>query len=272
MALPLIMGALGVGKAVAGAIGTENQRKAQRRAFQTMSEITPAEREYQKHLRKVAEGGDPSQNQLMNEHMNRVIGNIRQTGQANLQRAEGSIIGQGLENSIVASELRRKVDKDTMRSIAEQSRRISAQNLARQEATKRQAQDRLFQSEMQTDARKQQMQANIAQLGEPYEHKWHRLDSLLNIASAGLEGYMGAGGFDKLKWEQGKDLRESQFQEELNQYGDRLDKEIEHMGSGIAEPWLPQDQSPGYRAGYFWIPGTGYVPVGSKQHKEYLGQ
>ena len=210
MALPLIMGALGVGKAVAGAIGAENQRKAQRRAFQTMSEITPAEREYQKHLRKVAEGGDPSQNQLMNEHMNRVIGNIRQTGQANLQRAEGSIIGQGLENSIVASELRRKVDKDTMRSIAEQSRRISAQNLARQEATKRQAQDRLFQSEMQTDAREQQMKANIAQLGG-----YDRLGSLLNIASAGLEGYAGAGGFDKLKWEQGKDLRESQFQEDL---------------------------------------------------------
>ena len=187
--LPLVMGALAVGKGVADAYGKEQQRKSQRRAYQTMSEITPSEREYQDHLRKVAKGGDPFQNQMMQEQMNRVIGNIRQTGAEQLQRTEGSIIGQGMENSIVAQELRRKVDKDTMRSIAEQSRRISAENRMQQEMTKRDAQNRLFQSRMQTDARKQQMDANIAQLGG-----FNRLGALTNIASAGIQGYVGAGG------------------------------------------------------------------------------
>jgi len=192
MALPLIMGALGVAKGVTDAWGKEQQRKSQRRAYQTMSEITPSEREYQDHLRKVAQGGDPFQNQMMQEQMNRVVGNIRQTGAEQLQRTEGSIIGQGMENSIVAQELRRKVDKDTMRSIAEQSRRISAENRMQQEMTKRDAQNRLFQSTMQTDAREQQMNANIAQLGG---YDWsNRLGSLVNIASAGIEGYVGAGG------------------------------------------------------------------------------
>ena len=189
MTLPLIMGALGVAKGVTDAWGKEQQRKSQRRAYQTMSEITPSEREYQDHLRKVAKGGDPFQNQMMQEQMNRVVGNIRQTGAEQLQRTEGSIIGQGMENSIVAQELRRKVDKDTMRSIAEQSRRISAENRMQQEMTKRDAQNRLFQSRMQTDAREQQMNANIAQLGS-----FNRLGALANIATAGIQGYVGAGG------------------------------------------------------------------------------
>ena len=191
MALPpLIMAGLGVAKGIAGAYGQEQQRKAQRAGYRKMSETTESERAYQEHLRKMAEGGDPFQNQMMQEQMNRVIGNIRQTGAENLQRTEGSIIGQGMETSIVAAELRRKTSKDTMRSVAEQSRRITAENRAQQERTKRAAQERLFQSEMSTDARKQQMEANIAGLGG--YNKWATLG---NIAMSGIEGYAGAGGF-----------------------------------------------------------------------------
>ena len=210
MTLPLIMAGVGMAKAGVDAYGKEQQRKSQRRAFQKMSEVTPSEREYQKHLRSVSEGGDPFQNQMMQEQMNRVVGNIRQTGAENLQRTEGSIVGQGLENSIVASELRRKVSGDTLRSIAEQSRRISAENRVQQEATKRQAQERLMQLEMGFDSRKQQMDANIAQLGG-----YDRKGTLMNIASAGISGYTGAGG----TFGQG----DPAFARELDQYEARLE-------------------------------------------------
>ena len=189
MPLPLVMGAIAVGSGALKMRGAQRAHSNQLSAYRRMSEVTPAEREYQEHLRKISEGGDPFQNQMMREQMNRVIGNIRQTGAEQLQRTEGSIIGQGMENSIVAQELRRKVDKDTMRSIAEQSRRISAENRAQQERTKREAQDRLFQSRMQTDARKQQMDAKIAGMGE-----FDRMGALGNIALSGVQAYMGAGG------------------------------------------------------------------------------
>jgi len=187
--LPLLMGGLALGKGILDAYGQEQQRKSQRAGYRKMSETTPSERKYQEHLRKIAEGGDPFQNQMMTEQMNRVVGNIRQTGAENLQRTEGSIIGQGMENSIVAAELRRKTSRDTMRSVAEQSRRITAENRAQQEQTKRGAQERLFQSEMSTDARKQQMEANIAGLGG--YNKWATLG---NIAMSGLGAYASAGG------------------------------------------------------------------------------
>tara|TARA_Y100001938_G_scaffold151019_1_gene245162 strand:+ start:350 stop:1060 length:711 start_codon:yes stop_codon:yes gene_type:complete len=213
MALPLIMAGMAMAKGATDAYANEQRRKSQRRAFQKLSEVTPSEREYQKHLRSIAESGDPAQNQLMSERMNRVLGNIRQTGAEQLQRTQGSIIGQGLENSIVAQELRRKVDKDTMRSIAEQSRRISAENMARQEATKRQAEERLHQFNIGLDSRKQQMDANIAQLGG--NDRW---GTLANIAQSGLETYIGSGGMDLAEWERGKTLRDKQWKEELNRF------------------------------------------------------
>jgi len=185
----LLLAGLALGKGILDAYGQEQQRKSQRAGYRKMSETTESERAYQDHLRKMAEGGDPFQNQMMREQMNRVVGNIRQTGAENLQRTEGSIIGQGMENSIVAAELRRKTNKDTMRSIAEQSRRITAENRYQQEQTKRAAQERLFQSEMSTDARKQQMQANILGLGG--YNKWATLG---NIAMSGLGAYASAGG------------------------------------------------------------------------------
>ena len=190
MALPLIMGGIGLAKGISSAMSQEKQRKSQRAAYKKLSETTESEREYQKHLRSISEGGDPYQNQLMQEQMNRVMGNIRQTGAEHLQRTEGSIIGQGMESSIVASELRRKVNKDTLRNIGEQAGRISAENLARQGATKRQAEEKLMQFNIGIDSRKQQMDANIAGLGG-----YDRAGALGNIALGGLEAYAGAGGF-----------------------------------------------------------------------------
>jgi hypothetical protein len=157
-----------------------------------LSKVTPNERGYIERQRKIAEGGDQSQNQLMREQMNRVMGNIRQTGSENLQRAEGSIIGQGLEKSIVASEIRRKVQKDTLKNIGEQSRRISAENRVAQERTKREAEERMFQMQQGVDARVRgagMQSAGIrSQIQSRNERAWQQLGS---IASAGAEAYIG---------------------------------------------------------------------------------
>jgi len=179
MPLPLLMAGLSLAKSF-------GDYQGQRRGYKRMSETTPSERKYQEHLRKIAEGGDPFQNQLMTEQMNRVVGNIRQTGAENLQRTEGSIIGQGMENSIVAAELRRKTGRDTMRSVAEQSRRITAENRYQQERTKRAAEERMFQFDIGLDARKQQMGANM--------DRQSVLGSIAGAGTSALGAYTAAGG------------------------------------------------------------------------------
>jgi len=153
-----------------------------------LSKVTPNEREYMKRQRDIAEGGDPFQNQLMQEQMNRVMGNIRQTGAEHLQRAEGSIIGQGMEKSIVASDIRRKVQKHTLRNISEQSRRISAENRVAQEQTKRQAEERRFQMQQSVDQRKFQAMGMRAQMPSRGERNMQLLGSL---AQTGVEAYGG---------------------------------------------------------------------------------
>jgi len=163
-----------------------------------LSQVTPNEREYMKRQREISEGGDPFQNQLMQEQMNRTMGNIRQTGAENLQRAEGGIIGQGMETSIVASEIRRKVNKDTMRSVAEQSRRITAENRMAQERTKRQAEERMYNMQFRTDDRirgagmqSAGIRAGIQSRGE---RDWNLLGSLAQTGIDAYSGYQGAQG------------------------------------------------------------------------------
>lgn len=157
-----------------------------------LSKVTENERGYIKRQREIMEGGDPFQNQLMKEQMNRVVGNIRQTGAENLQRAEGSIIGQGMETSIVASEIRRKVNKDTMRSVAEQSRRITAENRMAQERTKRQAEERMYNMQFRTDDRIRGAGMQSAGIRAGIQSRGERNRQLIgSLAQTGLSAYQG---------------------------------------------------------------------------------
>ena len=191
MALPLwalMAGAKGI-QAIGSHISGQKQADRMGRYATDLSTVTPNERDYMKRQREIAEGGDPFQNQLMSEQMNRVVGNIRQTGAENLQRAEGSIIGQGLERSIVASEIRRKVNKDTLRNISEQSRRISAENRAQQEQTKRMAEDRLFNLQQGIDARGFQADKITAGIPSRGERNMQLLGSLAQVGVDAYSGY-----------------------------------------------------------------------------------
>jgi len=185
--LPAAAGAV---KAIGSRLGgTERANK-----LRDLANATPSEREYIKKQREIAEGGDPFQNQMMQENLNRVVGNIRQTGADAMQATEGSIIRQGMESSIVAAELRRKTADTTLRSVAEQSRRIAAENRVAQERTKREAEERLLQMQMGIDSRKRQVES---QLPSRSEMNWNLLG---NLAQAGVQ----AGGdyLDVLKREQ----------------------------------------------------------------------
>ena len=195
------------GSAIKGIIGYASGLKQRERSdaligkLKNLANYTPSEREYVKRQREIAEGGDPFQNQMMQEQMNRVVGNIRQTGAENMQRTEGSIIRQGMESSIVASELRRKTADVTLRNIAEQSRRIAAENRVAQERTKREAEEKALRMEMGVEGRQRQADIQAAQYYANRPSRLERNWNLLgNLAQAGVQ----AGGdyLDVLKREQ----------------------------------------------------------------------
>ena len=158
--------------------------------LENLANVTESERDYIKKQRQIAEGGDPFQNQMMQEQMNRVGGNIRQTGAENMQRTEGSIIRQGMESSIVAAELRRKTADTTLRNVAEQSRRIAAENRFAQERTKREAEERGFRMQMGIEARERGADREAAyirsKLPSRSEMNWGLIG---NLAGAGMQGY-----------------------------------------------------------------------------------
>ena len=135
MALPLIMAGASIVGGISKAIGGERARKSQIAGLRKLSEVTPAERAYEKRRQDIIKGGDP----LINQMGQQAIQTIRQQGQLGRQRATGQAIQQGLENSIVAQELRRKVDKDVLRSVAEQARSMAFAN----QKAKRQAEHEL---------------------------------------------------------------------------------------------------------------------------------
>ena len=157
-------------------------RSNQIAGMRRLAEVTPAERDYEKRRRDIIEKGDP----LIQQAGNKAIQTIRQQGQFNRQRATGQAIQQGLENSIVAQELRRRVDSDTLRSVAEQARSIASAN----EQAKRRAEDDLERFQLGLDDRQRSTDAQI--LGMPSAPS--RMELLGNLASTGLGAYTSAGG------------------------------------------------------------------------------
>ena len=181
MALPLIMAGASIVGGISKAIGGERARKSQIAGLRKLSEVTPAERAYEKRRQDIIKVVDP----LINQMGQQAIQTIRQQGQLGRQRATGQAIQQGLENSIVAQELRRKVDKDVLRSVAEQARSMAFAN----QKAKRQAEDELEKYRLGIDDRKRQTDSQIAQIGG-----YDRFGALTNIALGAGKAYLGAGG------------------------------------------------------------------------------
>jgi len=178
MALPLIMAGISAFKA----IGDYQSHKSQIAGMRSLKDVTPAERDYEKRRQEIMKSGDP----LITQAGNEAIGVVRQQGQFNQQRATGQAINQGLENSIVAQELRRKVDADTLRGVAKQAREMALANAQ----AKRSAENELEAFNINKDSRNRDIDSRIA--GMPSGPSAG--EQLFNIASAGVGAYVGAGG------------------------------------------------------------------------------
>ena len=100
-------------------------------ALKEASQKTDQEKEYLERLNKRRTKGALDVPKLTNQVANQAY----QAGEIAKQNVQGNIVKSGLDNSIVAQELRRKTDVDTMKSIAESSREIAMRN----EATKKSA-------------------------------------------------------------------------------------------------------------------------------------
>ena len=123
--------------------------KAKQDRMRDLSNITPAERDYVKRQRDIVSQGDPS----LQGKLNKQTSAIRQQGNFERSRVQGGLIRQGLENSIISDELRRKVDKNVMDQISEESGKIAEQN----RLAKLQAEENITNFELKRDERLRQI-------------------------------------------------------------------------------------------------------------------
>lgn len=96
----------------------------QRSALKGAGQMSKLEREYLRNLRERRETGAYDVPALTSQ----VSQQQQELGRMTQQRATGGAISRGLEKSIVTSEIKRKVDADTLRRIAEESREIALRN------------------------------------------------------------------------------------------------------------------------------------------------
>ena len=116
----LLGGILAGGKFALDAYGNWKKRDA----LEGQKKLTPEEASYKKKLTELSTKGDPNINKIRN----RRISAIRQVGSDTQQKITGDLIQSGMENSVVASELRRKAGADVMRQVAEESQKIAERN------------------------------------------------------------------------------------------------------------------------------------------------
>jgi len=203
----LVAAGLGAAKGALDAYGADQKRKANNRAIkgqigalQNLANVTPAERDYVQRRRKIMQTGDP----LVNEQFKESMGAVRQQGVFNRQRAQGQAIQQGLEGSIVAQELRRKVDKDVLDSVSQQAKAMALANAR----FKRQAEGEIEQMNLRTDARKADVKSKIAGL-QGQVQEFDRGAALAGIAMSGIGAGVGQyfgnkDAADALAWEKDK--------------------------------------------------------------------
>ena len=120
MGLGLLTGGIALAKGISGIMANNRAKRALSRA----KKMTPEEKEYKGKLQEMATKGDPNINSIRN----RQISAIRQAGSDAQQNITGDLIQSGMENSVIASELRRKAGADVMNQIATTSQQIAEKN------------------------------------------------------------------------------------------------------------------------------------------------
>tara|TARA_B110000467_G_scaffold157979_1_gene173464 strand:+ start:309 stop:896 length:588 start_codon:yes stop_codon:yes gene_type:complete len=189
------MGGIGMAKAASSAYGKEQDRKnnvnalnTKKKALENLANVTPSERRYVRKKREIAAKGDP----LLKAQSAETTQAIKQVGSDNRMASMGQSVSQGLENSVVAQELRRRVDKDTLSQVAKEARMLAAKNAK----AKQMAELDIEKMNMKTDDRRRDVNykkgmvdAEIAGVGG-----YDRWGTLANVALAGVESGVDAYG------------------------------------------------------------------------------
>jgi len=139
-----------------GFLGGNAQRKYQQRmlaqqrqrhydAYANAIKDTPEEIAYRKRLQERADLGDPD----LGKRQRMMMSPILQHGQTARAGATGLAIRQGLENSIIAHEIRNKIDKETLQSVTTMAEKIAMYN----DQYKRGFEDKLDAYQMQRSQR-----------------------------------------------------------------------------------------------------------------------
>ena len=118
----------------------DQQKAANLKAYNVAKKRTPEEMQYVQRMQKRSQQGALDVPQLQSDVSRGAWSQSRQAQ----QEQEGQMVMKGMEGSIVADELRRKTDTDTMRMISDQAQKIQMAN----EQTKLQAQGSLDQYQM----------------------------------------------------------------------------------------------------------------------------
>ena len=120
-----------VAGAVLGAYSSSQKSKADKlarnrqwNALEKAKKMTPEESKYLGRLQDRAKTGDPN----IGKMRNMVYSPIHQNAQFQHQQSQALAIRSGLENSIVADELRRRVDSDTLNKISAESEKLAMYN------------------------------------------------------------------------------------------------------------------------------------------------
>ena len=100
------------------------QRQRQYDAYANAIKDTPEEIAYRKRLEERADLGDPD----LGKRQRMMMSPILQHGQTARAGATGLAIRQGLENSIIAHEIRNKIDKQTLQSVTTMAEKIAMYN------------------------------------------------------------------------------------------------------------------------------------------------
>jgi len=163
-----------------------------RTAFSKSGEVSKLEQEIMDRQRKIAEEGDPELKKLLKEEQNRALATIRQQGADAQQRTAGHIVGTGLEGSIVARELVRQTDRDTLKSLSETARDLAIKNQRAQIEHKRRAQSSLDTMGLSIEGRKRQSLLNIAGIADPTKGFQGAAPIMGYQGAAPVMGYQGA--------------------------------------------------------------------------------
>ena len=125
------LGAMGM-QFLGGILSGSSQRKRQARllaqqrqrhfdAYSLATQETPEEVKYRNRLLERATEGDPN----IGKRQRMMMSPIMQQGHISRASAQGMAIKQGLENSIIAHQIRAKVDAKTLQAISQTAEKIA---------------------------------------------------------------------------------------------------------------------------------------------------